>query len=376
MANDPLPLPDISAGSPDDPHRGHDLQDAYDAQSAEDAQDAEYEAIHAEIAATERGRWFLSEHVKRNRAADTDRLVGSLARAEAALRGGAVAAMPNPLADDLAQLAAAIGQVEAVIAAGAAPAAGGLAASERIQDIAFALRERETNSVLCEALESALFELGEAFAQHDAAAERAQSAAALLRGLQASINAMIALAARKFSAPKPRAPEPGSRPGGWRAESSRHRSEAWRRRVRTCGISVDRVAPPDSPAELCVRAKESSRWQLEDKPASEGAPSRTAQWEAARAPDAEMPAARRSSRRATSRGDTSTSSRGASERTAGKRRDFARQLSGEAVPDEEPSRASLPSEAAASEQQRLTRRHRRSEAARQAATATRRRSHP
>jgi hypothetical protein len=185
MANDALPLPDISAGSPDDPH---------DAKRPEDTEDVEYAAIHAEIAATERGRWFLSEHVKRNPAVDTDRLVGSLARAEAALRGGAAMAMPRALADDLAQLAAAIGQIEAVIAANAAPVAGGLAASERIQDIALALRERETDSTLCEALEVALFELGEAFAQHDTAAERAQSAAALLRGLEASINAMITLA--------------------------------------------------------------------------------------------------------------------------------------------------------------------------------------
>lgn len=168
MAHDPLPLPDISAEPPDDPH---------DAPRAQNAQDAEYEAIHAEIAATERGRWFLSEHVKRNPAADTDRLVGSLARAEAALRGGAAMAMPRAMADDLAQLAAAIGRIGAVIAANAVPAAGGLAASERIQDIAFALRERETDSTLCEALEVALLELGEAFAQHDAAAERAQSAA-------------------------------------------------------------------------------------------------------------------------------------------------------------------------------------------------------
>ena len=52
MANDPLPLPDISAGSPDDPHGRHDSHDAYDTQSAEAAQDAEYEAIHAEIAST------------------------------------------------------------------------------------------------------------------------------------------------------------------------------------------------------------------------------------------------------------------------------------------------------------------------------------
>jgi hypothetical protein len=234
--------------------------------SAEASQDAEYEAIHAEIVATERGRWFLSEHVKRNRAADTDRLVDSLARAEAALRGGAVAAMPNPFADDLAQLAAAIGQVEAVIAAGGAPAAGGLAASGRIQDIGFALREREIDTVLCEALESALFELGEAFAQHDAAAERAQSAAALLRGLQASISAMIALAAPSSAAEPARVPEPGKPIWGMASEVQ-------------AGSVTPEAAAPASPAE--------------ESPSMESAPPDSAGglWETHAAPEAEMPAA-------------------------------------------------------------------------------------
>jgi hypothetical protein len=86
MANDPLPLPDISAQPPPDNTQGAD--DLHDAHGSDDAQDAEYDAIHAEIAATERGRWFLSEYAKRNRAADTDRLVSSLVRAEAAMRGG------------------------------------------------------------------------------------------------------------------------------------------------------------------------------------------------------------------------------------------------------------------------------------------------
>ncbi len=193
MANDPLPLPDISAEpSPDNGHGAHDLHGAPD---VHDAQDAEYEAIHAEIAATERGRWFLSEHVKRNRAADTDQLVSTLARAEAAMRGDAAAESPGASADDLAKLAAAIGQVEAMIAASVLPAAGGLAASKRIQDIAFALRQRETEPALCDELESALFDLGDAFAQQDSAAQRAQSAAALLRSLEASISTMVALAA-------------------------------------------------------------------------------------------------------------------------------------------------------------------------------------
>jgi hypothetical protein len=147
MANDPLPLPDMAAEPPtDNAMGGHDL---HRADGALDAQCAEHEAICAEIAATERGRWFLSEHIKRNRAADTNRLVGSLARAEAAMRGDAAAERAGALADDLGKLAAAIGQVEAVMAAGAPSAAEGLAASERIQDVAFALREREIDPAHC-----------------------------------------------------------------------------------------------------------------------------------------------------------------------------------------------------------------------------------
>lgn len=198
MANDPLPLPDIAAEPPtDNAQGGHDLHGAHEAPAA---YDAEYEAIFAEIAATERGRWFLSEHIKRNRAADTDRLVGSLARAEAAMRGDATEKSPGAQADDLAKLAAAIGQVEAMMTAGAPSAADGLAVSERIEDVAFALREREIDPALCDALESALFELGDAFARHDAAAERTQSAAALLRSVEVNINALIALVAQSAQA--------------------------------------------------------------------------------------------------------------------------------------------------------------------------------
>src|SRR4029078_13468218 len=130
----------------------------------------------------------------------TDRLVGSLARAEAAMRGDPAAERAGALADDLRKLAAGSGQVEAVMAAGAPSAAEGLAASERIQDVAFALREREIDPALCDALESALFELGDAFARPDAAAERTQSAAALLRSVEVNINALIALVAQSAQA--------------------------------------------------------------------------------------------------------------------------------------------------------------------------------
>jgi hypothetical protein len=349
MANDPLPLPGVSAGSPDDPH---DSQSAYDAQSAEASQDAEYEAIHVEIAATERGRWFLSEHVKRNRAADTDRLVDSLARAEAALRGGAVAAMPNPFADDLAHLAAAIGQVETVIAASGGPAAGGLAASERIQDIAFALRERETDSVLCEALESALFELGEAFAQRDAAAERAQSAAALLRGLQASISAMIAPAAPSLAAEPARVAEPGKPIWGMVSEVQ-------------AGTVTPEAAAPANPAEESpsmesappdsaggLRASEGIEpLALENQRASEVASVAYREWETHAAPEAEMPAPEIERPHDERLEHVGRSQEPANEPLASEEI-LLGSLSGEV--GEEPSRAPLRSEEAASEQQPLS----------------------
>ena len=355
MANDPLPLPDISAGSPDDPHGGHDLHDAYDTQSAEDAQDAEYEAIHAEIAATERGRWFLSEHVKRNRAADTDRLVDLLARAEAALRGGAVAAMPNPFADDLAQFAAAIGQVEAVIAAGGAPAAGGLAASERIQEIVFALRERETDLVLCEALESALFDLGEAFARHDAAAERAQSAAALLRGLQASISAMIALAAPSSAAERARVPEPGEPIWGMVSEvqAGTVTPEAAAPASQPEESPSMESAPPDSAGGVLRASEGIEPLALENKQASEGASVAYREWETHAAPEAEMPAREIEPPHDEHVEHIDGSQEPANEPLASEEI-LLRSMSGEVVSGEEPSRAPLRSEEAASEQQLLS----------------------
>ena len=354
MANDPLPLPDISAGSPDEPYGGHDSHDAYDTQSAEDAQDAEYEAIHAEIAATERGRWFLSEHVKRNRAADTDRLVDSLARAEAALRGGAVAAMPNPFADDLARLAAAIGQIEAVIAAGGAPAAGGLAASERIQEIAFALRERETDSVLCEALECALFDLGEAFAQHDAAAERAQSAAALLRGLQASISAMIALAAPSSAAERARVPEPGEPIWGMVSEvqAGTVTPEAAAPASQSEESPSMESAPPDSAGGVLHASEGIEPLALENKQASEGAVAYR-EWETHAAPEAEMPA-REIEPPHDERVEHIDGSQEPANEPLASEEILLRSMSGEVVSGEEPSRAPLRSEEAASEQQLLS----------------------
>jgi len=109
-ANGPLALSGIGAGLP---------------------QEAEYDAVYAAVTATERGRWFLAEFAKHNRYADTGSLVAALARIEAAL-GGRSSSGEATATSDLA------------------------AAAEKIQDIAFALRERGADPALCDALEAAV----------------------------------------------------------------------------------------------------------------------------------------------------------------------------------------------------------------------------
>lgn len=84
---------------------------------------------------------------------------------------------------------------------GAAPASDGLAAVERIQDIAFALREGRADAPLCDSLETAAREAHEAFARREAATEQAKSAAALLRSAADGMSALAAPVVRTDAEP-------------------------------------------------------------------------------------------------------------------------------------------------------------------------------
>jgi len=65
MSSEPLARPDIAAEAPTD---------------------VDYETVYAAVTATERGRWFLAEYARRNRDADTDRVLAAIARMESAIR--------------------------------------------------------------------------------------------------------------------------------------------------------------------------------------------------------------------------------------------------------------------------------------------------
>ncbi|MDR3419764.1 MAG: hypothetical protein P4L80_00720 [Xanthobacteraceae bacterium] len=89
----------------------------------------------------------------------------------------------------------AIGQIDTVLAASETSAPDVHFAAERIQDIARALRQREVEAVLCDTLEAAIHEVGDAILHNNATAARALSAAALLRELAHRVNDMVARAA-------------------------------------------------------------------------------------------------------------------------------------------------------------------------------------
>ena len=122
------------------------LDDSLARSPSEATAEADYDAIHATIVATERGRRFLNEHVRRYRGADTALVLASLARIEEAIRGtaGPVPAAQNEILALLETIWQARGEV---IGRHGDPAASGEAAisdfryaAEQIQELVLAAR--------------------------------------------------------------------------------------------------------------------------------------------------------------------------------------------------------------------------------------------
>jgi hypothetical protein len=180
MPNDPLALPQILAGLPDE---------------------AGYDAVHAALTATERGRRFLTEYADRNRHADTTAIVSAIARIEVTLRGDG-----PPRADaagDLMEIAAAIDRIGAALAAGATPAPGISAAIERLLDIAFMLHERPVEATLCDGLDAAIREICEANMRAKSTAAGVREAAELVGALAGRVREMMALSSAVRGAHQP-----------------------------------------------------------------------------------------------------------------------------------------------------------------------------
>jgi chemotaxis regulatin CheY-phosphate phosphatase CheZ len=177
--------------------------------------DADYEAIEGAVMETARGRWFLAEYARRNRNADTNMLLKALDRIEAAMRGQGSVEPVDRIRFDLVEMSRAIARTKTEIAAmkpdadhhgkfgeaseeldsvvqqTEAATSDILACAERIQEMAWTLREQGLDAAACDLLDANATEVYTACSFQDLTGQRTRKVIGVLRYLEGRINAMI-----------------------------------------------------------------------------------------------------------------------------------------------------------------------------------------
>jgi chemotaxis regulatin CheY-phosphate phosphatase CheZ len=176
--------------------------------------EADYEAIEAAVMESARGRWFLAEYARRNRQADTATLLKAIERIEAAVRerpaesvdrihsdlvemSKAIArtkaeiAAIKPDADRHGKFGEASEELDSVVQATEAATSDILACAERIQEMAWTLREQGVEGDVCDLLDAKATEVYTACSFQDLTGQRTRKVIGVLRYLEARINTMI-----------------------------------------------------------------------------------------------------------------------------------------------------------------------------------------
>jgi chemotaxis regulatin CheY-phosphate phosphatase CheZ len=179
--------------------------------------EADYEAIEGAVMETARGRWFLAEYARRNRHADTTMLLKALDRIEAAMRGERSVEPVDRIRFDLVEMSKAIArtkteiasmkpdadhhgkfgeaseELDSVVQATEAATSDILASAERIQEMAWTLREQGLEAEVCDLLDAKATEVYTACSFQDLTGQRTRKVIGVLRYLEDRINAMIAI---------------------------------------------------------------------------------------------------------------------------------------------------------------------------------------
>ena len=177
--------------------------------------EADYDAIEGAVMETARGRWFLAEYARRNRHADTTMLLKALDRIEGAMRGERSVEPVERIRFDLVEMSKAIARTKAEIAsikpdadhhgkfgeaseeldsvvqATEAATSDILACAERIQEMAWTLREQGVEGEVCDLLDANATEVYTACSFQDVTGQRTRKVIGVLRYLEDRINAMI-----------------------------------------------------------------------------------------------------------------------------------------------------------------------------------------
>jgi chemotaxis protein CheZ len=179
--------------------------------------DADYGAIEGAVMETVRGRWFLAEYARRNRHADTTMLLKALDRIEGAMRGERSVESVDRIRFDLVDMAKAIArtkteiasikpdaehhgkfgeaseELDSVVHATEAATSDILACAERIQEMAWTLREQGVENEVCDLLDAKATEVYTACSFQDLTGQRTRKVIGVLRYLEDRINAMIGI---------------------------------------------------------------------------------------------------------------------------------------------------------------------------------------
>src|SRR5437763_7563825 len=177
--------------------------------------EVDYEAIEGAVLETARGRWFLAEYARRNRNADTTMLLKALDRIESAMRGERSVESVDRIRFDLVEMSKAIArtkteiaaikpdadhhgkfgeaseELDSVVQATEAATSDILACAERIQEIAWTLREQGLDAEVCDLLDAKATEVYTACSFQDVTGQRTRKVIGVLRYLEGRITAMI-----------------------------------------------------------------------------------------------------------------------------------------------------------------------------------------
>lgn len=167
-------------------------------------EESEFEAIYAAVIESGRGRWFLEEFARRNRNSDTMQVLAAVERIEKVIREQRGSSAPASFRSELLEIAATISQTRSAVAAlppAPATSEGGSAGSEvssgleRLQDLAWTMRERGLDPGVCQQIEGIAERLAAASWLTRPNDARSQQLNEVLQSLEQRIEAMLGAAA-------------------------------------------------------------------------------------------------------------------------------------------------------------------------------------
>ncbi len=162
--------------------------------------DTDYDTLCQALMETARGRWFLEEYARRNRHADTCLVLDAIARIETTIREEQARQASQGVRVGLLEMARTIARTRADVAEskvapaghGAESAAGDIfAAAERLQEVAWTMRERGLDMAMCDQIADLSAAILSASSLRDPSNGRARKLAEVLRTLEQRVDSML-----------------------------------------------------------------------------------------------------------------------------------------------------------------------------------------